>query len=191
MRRGSDRLRGRRGARGAIALGAAALLASSASLGAQDAADPTARFTGTWTNQAADGGRGAIERGVEAGIDGLFALGKPTARSRLNAANPPIPTLHIEASAGRVRVDLGHGRNTAAAPGAWQAARSAAGDAIRVRYTWTSDGVLILDSVSDGGSGRHTFRVAEDGSTLRQSVRVESSRLPNDIRYTLTYRRTP
>ncbi len=37
-------------------------------------------------------------------------------------------------------------------------------DAIRIRYTMTSDGVLILDSVSDGGSGRHTFRVSEDGS---------------------------
>ncbi|MFO0693746.1 MAG: hypothetical protein U0230_09350 [Polyangiales bacterium] len=202
MQRGSELLRGRRGAGeadariprrrvAALVLATTALFASSASIGAQEPGDPSARLTGTWSNHAGDGGRAAIERGVEAGIEDLFALGKPTARSRLLESNPPIPTLHIEVASGRVRVDLGHGRNTAAAPGAWQPARSAGGDAIRIRYTMTSDGVLILDSVSDGGSGRHTFRVSEDGNTLRHSVRVESSRLPDDIRYTLTYRRTP
>jgi len=148
-------------------------------------------LSGNWTNTAADQGRAAIERSVDQAIADMFGLARPTARSRLKASNPPIAKLAISIAPGRIRVDLGHGRDAAAAPSSWQPAKSVTGDEIRVRYSALSERLLKMESTSDGGSGRHTFQLSDNGSQLKHEVRIESSHLPKDVRYVLNYRRAP
>lgn len=157
--------------------------------GAAAPMDTAARLTGTWTNAASDQGLSDIKQGIERGIVGLFALGKPTARSRLLEANPPIATLELVVTERSIRVNFGGGRNTGAAPLVWTNAKSAAGEPIRIRYSVAADGVLKMESLGKRGTARHTFLVSHDGNRLRQDVKVESARLPNDVRYTLGYRR--
>jgi hypothetical protein len=174
----------------ALALGCASLLTWPAPLGAVDAATGAAeRLTGSWVNVAADQGKARIEAGVEQAIDDLFVLGKPMARSRLREANPPIARLELAVSARSIRVNLGRGRNTAAPPLVWADGKNATGEPIRIRYSLTPDGVLKMESIADGGTARHTFRASDDGRQLRHEVKMESSRLPDDVRYPLEYRR--
>jgi hypothetical protein len=149
------------------------------------------RLSATWTNTATDHGLDSIKRGIEQGIHGLFVLGKPTARSRLLKANPTIASLEIVVSAQHIRVNLGHGRNVGAAPLVWTQAQSATGAPIRVRYSVTGEGVLKMEGLGESGTARHTFRTSPDGGRLRHDVKVESSRLPNVVRYALEYRRKP
>jgi hypothetical protein len=148
-------------------------------------------LNGDWTNTATDQGRAAIERGVDQAIADMFGLARPTARSRLKASNPPIAKLALSIAPGRIRIDLGHGRDTEAAPSSWQPAKSATGDKIRVRYSVLSERLLKMESTSDGGTGRHTFQLSDNGNQLKHEVRIESSHLPKDVRYVLTYRRAP
>ncbi|HVZ33775.1 MAG TPA: hypothetical protein VG963_15190 [Polyangiaceae bacterium] len=167
------------------------LALSVCALTGQGGSEAEARFNGAWVNAASDQGRAEIEQAVDRSIHDMFALAKPTARSRLLAANPAIDKLEIAIADQTVRVNLGHGRDTRAAQGAWQNAKSATGDPVRIRYTLTPAGVLKMESLSDGGSGRHTFRVLDDGKMLRHEVRIESSHLPEPVRYQLDYRRAP
>lgn len=176
---------------GALALCCIAALGWTAAYAATDGARGVSTLTGKWTNVAADHGRSAIERGVEQAIADMFALARPTARSRLLESNPPIPGVELAVDADRVRVDLGRGRNTSAAPNTWKAAKSVTGDAIRIRYTQLGERGLKMESQSEGGSARHVFQLSEDGSQLKHDVRIESSHLPQDVRYQLNYRRSP
>jgi hypothetical protein len=162
-----------------------------AARGAAELPDSGDHLTGTWTNAASDRGLSGIKQGIEEGLAGLFGLGKRVARSRLLEANPPIATLELAVTDQRIRVNLGRGRNTGAAPQVWTKATSAAGDPIKIRYSIAADGVLNMESMGARGAAHHTFLVSHDGNRLRQDVTVESSRLPNDIRYSLEYRRKP
>jgi len=153
-------------------------------------AEPSPDLSGTYRNVASDRGRSTIEAAVNRGIEDLFALARPTARSRLLESNPPIETVEIDHDPDRIRIDLGHGRDAALRPGAWGPGHSADGTTVRLRYTEISQGIK-MESRSDGGAARHVFALSPDGTTLRQSVRIESSHLPDDIHYALTYRRIP
>lgn len=148
-------------------------------------------LSGTYRNTADDHGRRTIEAAVERAIEDLFALARPTARSRLLESNPPIPTVEIAVRPGAIRVDLGSGRDNTLARATWGRGRSADGTTIRLRYTLTSSGTLKMESRTDGGSARHLFSLSGDGRTLRHAVRIQSSHLPDDVRYSLTYRRVP
>lgn len=163
-----------------------ALLLSPPSSGADEGA---AAFNGRWTNVAGDGGRRAIERGIERGIEDMFALARPTARSRLGESNPPIQRVELEITGTSIRYDIGSGRSGSQAQGGWHRGRTATGDAIQVRFTLMASGVLKMETRTDGGSARHVFRLSDDGSQLSHDVRIHSSHLPDDVRYTLTYRR--
>ncbi len=146
-------------------------------------------LNGTWANTAGDGGRHAIERGIERGIEDMFAMARPTARSRLRSANPPVPRIELEVAGTQVRYDIGSGRHGRQSQGGWHAGRTATGATVQVRLTMMPSGVLKMETRSDGGSARHIFQLSEDGSRLSHRVRIHSSHLPDDIRYTLTYRR--
>jgi len=172
----------------------AALFALTLAFGARGAAEPSPaadQLSGTWTNAASDRGLSGIKQGIEEGLAGLFGLGKRVARSRLLEANPPIATLELAITDQSIRVNFGGGRNTGAAPLVWAKSTSAAGDPIKIRYSIAADGVLNMESLGERGAAHHAFFVSHDGDRLRQDVKVESSRLPNDIRYSLEYRRKP
>jgi hypothetical protein len=160
-------------------------------LAAVESVESASLLSGTWTNSAQDRGRAAIEHGVDQAIADMFVLARPTARSRLLEANPPIARLEVRIEAGKISVDLGHGRNTKAAPNTWQPSKSVTGDPVRIRYSLLGERGLKMESVGDQGTGRHTFQLSADNSQLKHEVRIESPHLPNDVRYSLTYRRMP
>ena len=147
--------------------------------------------SGTYRSVAGDHGRSAIEAAVERGIDGLFALARPTARRRLLASNPPVETVVIDVAADTIRIDLGGARDANLPPAAWRPGRGADGSAVQLRFTLLAQGTLKMESRAEGGSARHLFTASADGATLRHAVRIESSHLPDDIRYSLDYRRMP
>ncbi len=152
-------------------------------------ADESARFAGTWINTARDRGRSAIERGIEAAIDDMFALAKPRARRRLTASNPPVRRVVLAIAGSDVRYDLGHGRRGRQPLGEWRRGQTATGDSVQVRVTQLSAEVLKLEMQAHQGGARHVFRASRDGRRLTQDVRIHSSHLPEDVRYRLVYRR--
>jgi hypothetical protein len=71
------------------------------------------------------------------------------------------------------------------APGNWHGPDNA-----DYRIVQRVEGDSIVQEVGNSdGTRRNVFRVSPDGHTLTMSVRVTSSRLPQALEYSLTYRR--
>jgi hypothetical protein len=72
--------------------------------------------------------------------------------------------------------------------GTWQAVDGSGEDTGRGRCRF-NNGRLHFDERFDDTRTFHVFTLSRDGRTLRMSARLENPRLPDTLRYRLTYRR--
>jgi hypothetical protein len=72
--------------------------------------------------------------------------------------------------------------------GDWHPAQGANDETGTARCSFTR-GQLRFNERYDDGRSNHALALSEDGRTLRMAVRISHPRLPDDVRYRLTYRR--
>ena len=147
-------------------------------------------FLGTYQNQARDGGARAIEAGVDGGIASMGPMVRAIARRRIMASNPAFRTLRIDSpSAGVVRVEfVSVRRYEAPLDGPARAAQAPDGSQVQVSFALRG-GRLREAIVAPEGSSANVYRLSADGRVLTLQSTMQSPRLPNDIRYTLRFRR--
>lgn len=145
------------------------------------------RFNGTWRYaESAQRGRDIIERAVVRAVHGMNFITQPIATGRLRGKNPLVQRIEINLTATNARVVFDGSRTYRGALDAWTP-HTFDGETLNVQFRQRGDALVQLFR-SDGGSRRNVYRLMPNG-TMRLEVTLQSSSLPRNMTYTLTYRR--
>ena len=150
------------------------------------------RYGGTYQFVGGDAERAAVAAAVDRVVARMSFLARGIARSSL------IERAEIREAIGIFFAD--DGTVTVLSPGELPESSPADGAPVRVvnRFGDKSElsqqfinGVFVQRGRTDDGSGSTVFELRPDGQTLLVHRTMESSKLPQPVKYTLTYRRTP
>jgi len=150
------------------------------------------RYAGTYQFVGGDAERAAVAAAVDRAVAPMSFLARGIARSSL------IARAEIRQAIGIFFAD--DGTVTVLSPGEPPESSPADGAPVRVvnRFGDKSElsqqfinGVFVQRGRTDDGSGSTIFELQPDGQTLLVHRTMESGRLPQPVKYTLTYRRTP
>ncbi len=150
------------------------------------------RYGGTYQFVGGEAERGAVAAAVERAVAPMSFLARGIARSSL------IARAEIRQAIGIFFAD--DGTVAVLSPGELPESTPADGTPVRVvnRFGDESElsqqfinGVFVQRGRTDDGSGSTIFELQPDGQTLIVHRTMESSKLPQPVKYTLTYRRKP
>jgi hypothetical protein len=171
--------------------GAGTVEARAAGAGAAEAparAQQVPRFERSYRYAGAKAGKKAIEEAVEEAVKRMNPLIRGIARRRMLEANKIIPELGFHLGGDTLVASYVGGRIIEApADGTSVPWTDQFGDTIRVSHRLRGS---TLDQTMAGAKGdrRNRYRFSADG-TMTMSVEIRSSRLPEPLRYQVSYRR--
>lgn len=144
---------------------------------------------GTFANPAQS--EAAIDAAIESVVAKMSFLTRPFARAEVKAASPTFRRVVIESATDAITVtfDVGKPVRTPADGSAGQWTRDD-GQGYEVRAHFL-DGHLLQSFENRGGARVNTFALSPDGRTLTLDVVLSSDRLPEPVRYRLTFERIP
>ena len=148
------------------------------------------RFTGTYVYAGGDEERAAVARAVDRTVEDMSFLTRGFARSALmeRSAIRESYTVFFD-EAGRVAVlSPGELPEVSPADGTPVQVVNRLGDESELTQQFI-DGVLVQRGRTADGGGSTAFELQPDGATLLVHRTMESSKLPQPVKYTLTYRR--
>ncbi len=158
--------------------GAAAPATSQGALGALE---------GTYRNEAPDGGRATIEAATRAALEDARRIVRFFAKTRILDNNPAFDQLAIRRRGREVEVAYGDVRTYRAPLGGTPVKqRSPDGHEVAVSYALHGS-TLVERAEADKGYAVTTYRV--EGGELVMATTIESSHLPEPVRFVLRFRR--
>jgi hypothetical protein len=133
--------------------------------------------------------RSALSAAIERTVSNVNFLIRGIARGRLTDRNQPYGHITIRFVPGFIEIQA-EGRPLFRSPDTGAQGNWHGPDNADYRIVQRVEGDSIVQEVGNSdGTRRNVFRVSPDGHTLTMSVRVTSSRLPQALEYSLTYRR--
>ena len=144
---------------------------------------------GTFANPAQS--EAAIDAAIEAVVAKMSFFTRPFARAEVKAASPTFRRVRIESATDAITVtfDVGKPVRTPADGSAGQWTRDD-GQIYEVQAHFL-EGRLLQSFKNPGGTRVNTFALSPDGRTLTIDVVLSSERLPEPVRYRLTFERVP
>lgn len=130
-----------------------------------------------------------VAKAIDAATESMNFMSRPIARSRLAKTNASPAAVSISVG-DRLEIDLGGKPVTAAPDGKPISWTRPDGEVFQVSLR--QDGDRIVETfLGKDGSRRNTFVLLDEGRALGMDVQVESSRLPQPVRYRLVFKRDP
>ena len=152
------------------------------------AATPTS-WNGEFSYAGGPAESSALHSAIEFAISTLNPISRRVARARLQSATEIYPTLRIRVEADEIHVSLG--THPVVSPRDGGAIRGTSPNGTRASIRQEVRGhelVQVLHTRS--GTRRNRMRLDRLGRQLSLETNISASRLPSDIHYVLTYRRT-
>lgn len=176
----------------AFTLGLAAALPIGVGLeGSATASEPTGvqAFHGSYKFVGGAKEKAKIDAAIDAATEDMFPGIRGIARSRIRDGNKAWPRTEITVAGKFIKIEqVGHRAVTAPSNGVAVPVRSKHGDRAKVTHK-LEGGKLVQKLVADEGGRSNTYKLSQDGKTLKVTVRIWSKRLPEDVVYHLTYER--
>ena len=132
-----------------------------------------------------------INAAIDRAVEHMFFIARPIARHRLRVNNPLPQRLALDLRTDSIVILRGD-EPRAALPrdGTVVPWRSLGGDKCKVSATLVGD-TLTEHIVAHGGESEARYVFLDGGQRVRQSVRITSSHLPQDVVYSVTFVRSP
>ncbi len=154
-------------------------------LAAAPECDP--RLAGTFST--AERSRTPVDAAIERSLSKMSPLIRWIARGKLRAATPVAPTVTL-ALGEALSVSMVGWTFTAPASGSAVRAKAPDGSPVEVSHQ-CSEGRLIQRLTNEDGTRENRFELSADGQTLTMHTTLVGPRLPEPVRYQLTYARHP
>ena len=142
-----------------------------------------------WKSSGQKRNQAKIEKGIEKAIDDMNFITRPIARGKLKKANIAFKTIQIKFTGEKVSIQQG-ARTTIAAPvdGGKVSWTREDGDKFKVSQKVSE---TKITQVFQGENGKKTlvYKFNKEFTEMWVSVRVDSPKLPEPVRYTLKYKR--
>lgn len=150
---------------------------------------PTA-IAGNYRYSGGDKQREQLIEAIEAVVADMNFIARPIARKRLRESNLPSAELHLVFSDDEITIAR-PGRPTVSAPldGSMVVWKSPDGDEFEVRHRLVGDHRLVQEFVGDGNRSENIFALDPDGSRLTVQTTITADRLPETLRFSMSYRR--
>jgi hypothetical protein len=158
-----------------------------AGAGVVHADDIPETYIGTYRYAGGQSQREALSREIDRVADQLGFFIRGIARGRMHNEIRPEQKISIARDGGEVTFQFDD-RPPIVCDGGWHPAVGANDETGTGRCTFTR-GQLRYNERYDDGRSNHALALSGDGRTLRMAVRISHPRLPDDVRYRLTYRR--
>lgn len=157
---------------------------------AAPAESPRDRLAGSFVFAGGAKEVAAKDAAIEKATESMSILTRGLARSKLREKTPVRNAIGISFGNGNIAVTA-DSTAPAVSPESGSAVsyKSDEGTASKLSQKVTADGRLAQSFVSDNGTRATTYTLAADGKTLSAAFTIQSDRLPQPIRYVLTYRR--
>ena len=134
-------------------------------------------------------GRAEIDRAIETAIARMNFVTRPIARGRLRRTNVPYGRLRVSVSPSEIVTTADDGSPVVTPPsGTFVKWEREDGETFDVATRWQGD-TLSQTFRADDGQRDNLYTLGPDGRTLTLAVTLSSPRLPNPLRYSLTYRK--
>jgi len=148
------------------------------------------RFAGTFLYVGGEKEIAARNAAIEKATESMFFAIRGTARSKLRDSTEVKLSVRFAFGSGNISV-FTPGEAAAVSPerGTPAAYKASSGTPMQLTQRLTPDGKIEQIFVSDSGTRSVVFALSADGLTLSAVHTLSSSKLPQPVRYTLTYRR--
>lgn len=148
------------------------------------------RFAGTFLYIGGEKEVAARNAAIEKATEDMFFAIRGTARSKLRDRTEVKASVRFAFGSGNISV-VTPGEAAAVSPerGTAVAYQASNGTPLQLSQRLTRDGKIEQFFVSDSGTRSVVFALSTDGVTLSVVHTLTSSKLPQPVRYTLTYRR--
>jgi hypothetical protein len=145
-------------------------------------------FQGTFT-AASDADAPRIDQAIEKAVAPMNFVTRPIARGRLKKTNPAYRVIRIEQQPTHIAIQFDD-RKPVQMPADGHAVKWTRedGEVFDVSAT-TQAGVLTQTFKAEDGERVNRFSLSPDGSTMTLEVTITSPRLPDPVKYSLTYNR--
>ena len=156
------------------------------------AASPTTardRFAGSYAYVGGDKEKKGIDDAIDRAISGLFFAAKPFAISTLHAKTAVKNGVGFQFSGGKVTSTASNALPATSSDDGTPAPYKSDGEDLRISQTVNATGHLIQIFSNAQGSRTNDYTLQPDGKTLVMTVTISSGRLPQPVRYALTYRK--
>ncbi len=158
---------------------------------AEQAPSARDRLVGSFAHAGGQKDITARDAAIDKATDSMFFAIKGVARSKLREKTPVRATVGIAFSNGNIVVSVtGEPAATSPENGSAVAYKNADGQTSKLSQKLTADGKLVQTFAGENGTRTNALSISPDGKTLTMAVSIESSKLPQAVRYTLTYRRS-
>lgn len=168
-----------------LSIGILALMLGASDLIRADEVPET--YIGTYRFSGGRAQRQALTREIDRVADQFGFLARGIARRRMHGEIRPEQTIEVARDGGEVSFRFDD-RPRITCDGAWHPALGANEEVGTAKCSFTR-GQLRFNERYDDGRANHALALSDDGRTLRMAVRISHPRLPDDIRYRLSYRR--
>jgi hypothetical protein len=146
-------------------------------------------LAGTFVYVGGEAQRAEQQKAIEAGIDGMFFVAKPIARTKLRERSTVPLRVEFDFTSNEVTTfTTGSAPVTSRSDGAPTPFVTPTGEHVTMRQQ-VDGNALVQSLMSSQGSRENRYALAADGVTLTLHVTIKSPQLPHAIAYALTYRR--
>lgn len=129
----------------------------------------------------------AVDEAIEEVVQQMSRVIRGLARDRLRATNKVPPLVYFKFESNQIAVIFAGGRKVKApADGSKVKWKTEKGDRVKVSHTLTTN--KLVQKLEGEGTRTNTFKLSEDGTKLTWKTRITARRLPEDIKYRLSYR---
>ncbi len=150
---------------------------------------PQARLVGTYRYAGGSSQRQRLKDAIDSAVQQLNALIRGIGRRRLNESNQIRDQIKISVDGDKVTTTFTPGGTLTTTLGApaipWT---TDTGNAVKAKAKMVK-GRLVQDFKSEDGARRSVYTLDKSGDTLTLSVTISSDRLPEPLKYALTYKR--
>ncbi len=163
------------------------LVVAAAVLARAEVAAEEATFNGTWRHVDVDAGREQRHRAIDRATEGVGALMRGGARSRLRDTTEPAPDMTIEDGGARVTLITKERRLTVLTDGSSTPISADAGEG--TAQATRREGQLVLTIRREDATRTTVYRLSPDGARLTLEVSLRSARLSGPLLYSIDYAR--
>ena len=154
-------------------------------------ADATAardKFAGNFGYVGGEKQNAAREAAIEQATDSMSFITRPIARSRLKDKTKIRPTIGFSFGGGNITATASDVAPVVSPENGSPGSYKSGGDTLKVVQK-ISGGQLVQQFVAEDGGRTSVFSLSADGKTLNVHITVTSSKLPEPVKYNLTYQR--
>lgn len=154
------------------------------------APNPRDRFAGSFVYVGGEREIAAKDAAIEKATDSMFFATRGIARGKLRDRTEVRKTIGFSFSNGNI-VATAAGTAPAISPetGASANYKTNDGSIATLSQRITPDGRITQSFSADGGTRTAVFTLSADGTTISAAYTIQSSKIPQPVHYTLTYRR--